>query len=91
MEITHDQANQRYVLEDNGEYLGKIEYEVEGTTLLLLTAEVPIDKRGKGLGVPLTSKTLDHIRQQGSYSVTPICPYIAKYMLKNPEYDDLRK
>jgi len=91
MEITHDQANQRYILEDNGEYLGKIEYEVEGTTLLLLTAEVPVDKRGQGLGVPLTSKTLDLIRQQGSYSVSPICPYIAKYMLKNPEYDDLRK
>lgn len=91
MEIIHDPTKQRYILEGNGEYLGKIEYEIRENTILLLNAEVPLEMRGQGLGGPLTARTLDHIRQQGSYTVSPVCPFIAKYMLKHPEYDDLRK
>jgi predicted GNAT family acetyltransferase len=57
---------------------------------LLVRAEVPLEKRGQGLGIPLTRGTLEAIRAEGVYSVRPICPYIAKYMMKNPEFDDLK-
>ncbi len=90
MEITHEPDAHRYVLSEGGEFLGEVEYQVEGTTLLLVRAEVPIDKRGQGLGIPLTKGALEAIRAEGIYTVTPICPYIAKYMMKNPEFDDLK-
>lgn len=90
MEITHEPDAHRYVLSEGGEFLGEVEYQVEGTTLLLVRAEVPIDKRGQGLGIPLTKGALEAIRSEGIYTVTPICPYIAKYMMKNPEFDDLK-
>jgi uncharacterized protein len=90
MEITHEPDAHRYVLTEGEEFLGEIEYQVQGTTLLLVRAEVPIEKRGQGLGVPLTKGTLEAIRDEGKYSVTPICPYIAKYMMKNSEFDDLK-
>ena len=90
MEITHELDAHRYVLSEGDEFLGEIEYQVQGTTLLLLRAEVPIEKRGQGLGIPLTKGTLEAIRKEGTHSVTPICPYIAKYMMKNPEFDDLK-
>lgn len=90
MTITHDPDSQRYTLFEGDEFLGEIEYQVQGTTLLLVRAEVPLEKRGQGLGIPLTRGTLEAIRAEGVYSVRPICPYIAKYMMKNPEFDDLK-
>ena len=90
MEISHEPDAHRYVLSDGDEFLGEIEYQVQGTTLLLLRAEVPIEKRGQGLGIPLTKGTLEAIRDEGVYSVTPICPYIAKYIMKSSEFDDLK-
>jgi hypothetical protein len=91
MEITHEPDAHRYVLSEGDEFLGEIEYQAQGTTLLLLRAEVPIEKRGQGLGIPLSKVPLVRgIREEGIYSVTPICPYIAKYMMKNSEFDDLK-
>jgi predicted GNAT family acetyltransferase len=34
--------------------------------------------------------TLEAIRDEGGLTVVPLCPYIAKYMMKNTEFDDLR-
>ena len=90
MDITHEPEANRYVLAEGDEFLGEIEFQVQGNTLLLLRAEVPLEKRGQGLGIPLTWGTLEAIRDEGTYTVTPICPYIAKYMMKNPEFDDLK-
>jgi hypothetical protein len=89
MEITHESDQHRYVLSENGEFLGEVEYDRQGDTLHLVRAEVPIEKRGQGLGVPLVKGTLQAITEQGGLSVVPICPYIAKYMMKNREFEDL--
>ena len=90
MDIVHEPEKSRYVLLQADEFLGEIEYHVEGDTLLLVRAEVPLHKRGEGLGVPLTRGTLEAIRAEGKYRVRPVCPYIAKYMMKNSEFDDLK-
>jgi predicted GNAT family acetyltransferase len=90
MDITHEPDQNRYVLTEGEEFLGEVEYQIQGTTLLLVRAEVPVEKRGQGLGIPLTRGTLEAIRAEGNFSVTPVCPYIAKYMMKNREFDDLK-
>ena len=90
MEITHEPDSRRYVLSEGDEFLGEIVYQVQGTSLLGLRAEVPIEERGHGVGIPLTRGSLEAVRTEGPHSVTPICPYIAKYMMKNPEFDDLK-
>jgi len=58
MEITHESEQHRYVLSENGEFLGEVEYDRQGDTLHLVRAEVPIEKRGQGLGIPLVKGTL---------------------------------
>lgn len=90
MKITHEPDAMRYVLSDGGGFLGEVEYVQTGTTLDLVRAEVPREKRGQGLGVPLVKGTLDAIRDRGGLTVRPTCPYIAKYIMKNSEFDDLR-
>lgn len=90
MKIEHQPENHRYVLIDQDAVVGEVEYHQQGDTLLLVRAEVPVELRGQGLGIPLVKGTLEAIRDAGGLRITPVCPYIAKYMMKNKEFDDLR-
>lgn len=90
MNIRHEPDAHRFVLLDGDTFQGEVEYQEQGDTLLLVRAEVPEELRGQGLGVPLVKGTLEAIRDMGGWKVTPICPYIAKYMMKNREFDALR-
>jgi len=89
MKITHEPDAHRYVLSEDGEFLGEVDYDRKGAVLHLVRAEVPVEKRGQGLGVPLVKGTLEAIREEGGLTITPVCPYIAKYMMKNREFEDL--
>jgi uncharacterized protein len=90
MKIEHRPDENRYVLIDDDAIVGEVEYQRDGDTLSLLRAEVPIELRGQGLGIPLVRGTLESIQQQGDLTVVPVCPYIAKFMMKNREFEDLR-
>ena len=89
MDITHEPNQHRYVLSEDGEFLGEVEYDRQGDTLHLVRAEVPAAKRGQGLGIPLVKGSLQAIKDEGGLSVVPVCPYIAKYLMKNREFEDL--
>ena len=90
MEIEHQPDQSRYVLKDGDTIVGEVDYHQEGSALSLVRAEVPVELRGQGLGVPLVRGTLEAIRDTGGLQVVPVCPYIAKYMMKNTEFQDLR-
>lgn len=90
MIITHEPDAHRYTLTEDGEFRGEMDYDRQGDVLHLVRAEVPVELRGQGLGVPLVRGTLEAIRNEGGLTVVPVCPYIAKYMMKNTEFDDLR-
>lgn len=91
MPIHHEPDNSRYVLlDDEGEFAGEVEYEQQGDTLLLIRAEVPHERRGGGYGVTLVRETLEMIRDEQHGKVQPICPFITKFMVKNPEFQALR-
>lgn len=91
MTIEHRPDENLYVLlDEKGAFVGEVEYHRNGDSLSLLRAEVPVALRGQGLGIPLVRGTLEAVREQGGLSVVPVCPYIAKYMMKNREFDDLR-
>ena len=90
MIITREPEANRYTLTEDGQFRGEVEYDRQGNVLHLVRAEVPHELRGQGLGIPLVRGTLEAIRDEGGLSVVPLCPYIAKYMMKNTEFEDLR-
>ena len=90
MQIHHQQATSRYVLEDEaGVFAGEVEYLIDNGVKLLVRAEIPPDRRGGGVGVHLVRQTLDLIKKEGSGPIRPICPFIAKFIAKNPEYQSM--
>ncbi len=90
MNIEHHADRNRLVLLEGDMFLGEVEYDQRGNNLLLVRAEVPVELRGKGLGAELVKGTLEAIQEIGGLTVTPICPYIAKYMMKNKQFQGLR-
>jgi predicted GNAT family acetyltransferase len=90
MSVTHEPDESRFVFTDDaGAIAGEVTYEHDGEALVLTKAEIWPDRQGQGLGVPLVRQTLEMIRKQDLGPIRPQCPFIAKFMMKNPEFSDL--
>jgi uncharacterized protein len=64
------------------------EYNVLKGALLFTHTEVLPQYEGRGLGSRLASFALDEARRRGVH-VIPVCPFIAAFLRKHPEYRDL--
>jgi predicted GNAT family acetyltransferase len=69
-------------------HVAYLEYTLVGKILQLIHSEVPAALRGQGLGSELAHSALECARGQG-YKVDVICPSVAEYLAKHPEYADL--
>jgi predicted GNAT family acetyltransferase len=77
----------RFEIEREG-HVAYLEYSLAGNILQLIHSEVPQALRGQGLGSELAHSALDWAREQGLH-VDVICPSVAEYLQKHPEYSDL--
>jgi predicted GNAT family acetyltransferase len=86
--ITDDTAAHRYVITADGTAAGEIVYGFrQGRRLLLHTAVDP-ELEGKGIAGAAAAALLERSRQLGE-RVVPLCRFIATYIARHPEYDDL--
>jgi len=63
-------------------------YHLEPGVITLLHTEVPHALEGKGIGSAIVRGVLDLVRARG-LEVVVKCPFVAAYMKRHPEYDDL--
>jgi hypothetical protein len=56
--------------------------------ITLVHTEVPPALEGKGIGSALVRGVLDLVRGRG-LKVVATCPFVAAYMGRHPEYNDL--
>ena len=90
LEVRRNDGARRYELvSDEGELIGLIDYRVTESTIDLFHAETNPAHGGKGYGSLLVEGALDDIRERGGLTVRPICPFIADFFGKHPEYADL--
>ena len=77
----------------------RFEWEVEGKvayTEYILTqnrivfshTEVPVGLEGKGIGSGLAKHVLGYAREH-KLEIVPLCPFVAGYIRKHPEFKDL--
>lgn len=64
------------------------EYIDRGHMIVFSHTEVPAGLEGKGIGSKLVSTGLNFAREQKKI-VLPLCPYVAAYIRRHPEYQDL--
>lgn len=77
----------RLEIERDG-HVAYLEYALAGKVLQLIHSEVPDAMRGQGVGSELAHSALEWAREQGM-KVDVICPSVAAYLEKHPEYADL--
>lgn len=69
-------------------HLAKIEYMEGGNRIFLTHTEVAPQLEGKGIAAALVERVLAIIEERGQKMV-PLCPYVATFIRKNPEWKKL--
>lgn len=80
-------TNGRFELERDGQ-VAHLDYNLAGKVLQLIHTEVPRPLRGEGVAAALAESAFQWARERG-VKVVVICPYVAAYLKKHPEYSDL--
>jgi uncharacterized protein len=80
-------AQHRFELEVDG-HTACLYYQLEPGVITLVHTEVPEALGGRGVGSTLVRGALDAIRAKG-LKVIAKCPFVAAYMGKHPEFNDL--
>lgn len=82
-DVVHNAPEHRFELRLS-EGLGRLDYRLEGTRMLLLHTAVPEAAEGQGHASALTRAALDHAREAG-LEVVPLCPFARAYLERHPE------
>jgi hypothetical protein len=86
--LSDNTAAHRFELRVAGTVAAYAEYNVLAHALLFTHTEVLPDFEGAGYGSRLARYALDTVRSRGLQAV-PVCKFIAGYIRKHPEYQDL--
>lgn len=86
-QVQDNPERQRYELQ-TPEGTAIAAYHDDGGKRVFTHTEVPEALEGQGVGSQLVQAALDDARQQG-LQVVPECPFVADYIEKHQEYQDL--
>ena len=68
--------------------IGEAAYRRRNGRIAFTHTEVDEALEGRGFGSRLAAAALDDARRQG-LEVVPLCPFIARFIDRHPEYEDL--
>ena len=71
-----------------GDYFGLIDYLPAGSNIAFTHTEVPKVFEGHGVASKMAQTALDYARDNNR-KVIPLCPFVADYIRKHPEYQPL--
>jgi predicted GNAT family acetyltransferase len=86
-EVRDNTEQHRFELDADG-HVAFSNYKRDGAVITIMHTEVPKELGGKGIGSALVRGLLDIVRAQ-RLKVVALCPFVAGYIAKHPEYADL--
>jgi predicted GNAT family acetyltransferase len=88
VEITKNSAASRYELHLDGTRVGLADFYERGNVVVIPHTETLPAYGGRGLASRLVRFALEDI-SAGGKKVDPVCPFVAVFIRRNPEYADL--
>ncbi|SDI80240.1 hypothetical protein SAMN05444157_0227 [Frankineae bacterium MT45] len=94
IEVQDNAVQSRFEVRLDGDLVGEAFYELRPADearverVVFTHTRVSPDVAGRGVGGALASAALDAVRSSGRRAVV-ICPFIAAYIAKHPQYQDL--
>ena len=89
VEVRNNPQENRYEAWLEGGLAGFAEYRLKADLITFTHTEVDDAFEGRGVGSALARGALDDVRADGSRQVRPLCPFIAAWIDKHPDYRDL--
>jgi len=86
--LADNPAAHRFELRSGGTVAAYAEYNLLKDALMFTHTEVLPAFEGRGFGSKLAAFALDDVRRRGLHAI-PMCPFIAAYIRRHPEYLDL--
>lgn len=86
--IVNAPERHRYEITSEGQLAGFAEYKLVGDAVMFTHTEIQPAFEGKGLGSALARFALADVRAR-SLHVIPVCQFIAAYLRRHPEEQDL--
>lgn len=86
-QLTDNKEANQYEFHIDG-FTPKIEYIKAKNQIYLTHTEVPKELEGKGVGTVLVKQVLEDIEQQ-NLTLVPLCPFVAMYLKRHPEWKKL--
>lgn len=87
--LRRNAAQHRFEVEADGRLAGFIDYREQDGAWNLVHTEIEPAFEGRGLASALAKFALDEARREGR-KVVPTCSYVARWLDKHAEYQDLR-
>ncbi|MGW7408896.1 GNAT family N-acetyltransferase [Streptomyces sp. NPDC054833] len=81
-------ARHRYEIKVDGERAGLTAYRDRGEQRVFFHTEIDDAHAGQGLAGQLVQQALTDVRALGK-RIVPVCPYVAKFLLKHDEFADI--
>jgi uncharacterized protein len=86
--VADNPAASRYEIRVGDDLAGFADYRVKPGRIVMTHTEIDPSFEGRGLGGRLAAGALDDLRRR-HLTVTPLCPFIAKFIHEHPDYGDL--
>jgi uncharacterized protein len=87
-EVVNVPEKDRYELRLEGRLIGLAAYRRRDSRIVFTHTEIDESCEGRGYGSRLAGAALEDARRQG-LDVVPLCPFIARYIERHPEYHEL--
>lgn len=87
VELVKNETAKRFELTHEG-HTAFIDYKETSGQIALIHTEAPEALAGTGAAAALVEKTLMYVEQSGK-KLLPFCPYVFKFIQKNPEWKRL--
>jgi predicted GNAT family acetyltransferase len=88
LRVVDNPSELRYELWSAETLAGSIRYTRDGDVVTMVHTEVDPAFEGEGLGNTLVAGALDDARARGK-RIRPLCPFVAAYIRRHPDYADL--
>ena len=85
--VVHNKEEQRFEAEVNGQ-LAEADYSLRDDRIIFTHTGVPRSIGGQGVASKLIKTALDYAREN-NLKVVPLCSFVAAYMRRHREYQDL--
>lgn len=85
--IVDNAEHHRFETRVNG-FLAQVAYRLDGDIITFIHTEVPEALSGKGIANKLAVHVLEFAKEH-KLRVIPLCPFIAAYIKRHPEYETL--